>query len=832
MPATITGMVFNDLNHNGKHEIGEPGIPNAFLTLLNTVTDKCTQTFTDANGIYKFSVDTAGNYKIYETVAQAGSCPPTTFTQPSGFSFSNGPRVLDVKVTHSQAHGHGKIEHQDFSHDALDDPLLCTTTMIQFVNTPTQWYNIDIVTGVSTLQGLLNPADNVNAISYNLLDHYIYGYDQTTNHIVRVDSDGNLTQLLPNPTGLPTAGYNVGAFDLAGHLFIMVNDTARFYTVDLTPNSPTFLKLVDPTNGFVEETSNFGTALSATLNVSDWAYNPNDGFLYGVQPSGNTARVMRVNPTTGTVTALTTTLPTLSPAGNSWGAVVMDASGTLYAIYNGNGGVFRFTIAGNTATGIRISTTFPTSFNDAAMCPEALIGPIADISVTKTGAPSPVSPGDEETFTIQVTNNGPDTAENVTLTDIVTAQIESPEYSLNGGVTFLPWPGNLNLGTFVSGASETVLIRGIVAMDTVGELVNTATVESDAEDSDPDNNISTIVVPVAELSADLAVSKSASPNPAQPGEQLTYTILVSNLGPDDAQNVTLTDAVSAEILNPQYSLNGVNFFPWTGSLSLGAFAPGESETVLIRGAVSGNASGAISNTAVVSSTTPDPNPNNNTSTVVVPVGEAADLAVVKSANSAQVSPGGTLTYTVVVSNFGPDAAQNVTLTDVIPADILGAEYSVNGGVTFLPWTGSLNLGAFAPGQSKTILIRGAVSSASSGILTNTAVVSSTTPDPNPENNTSTVVTFLCDARCQAITDLIESVALEEAGLAHILNAEGEKLQAMIAAPGVSADMLLQANRSVQSMASAVALLETILASKLSLFDGCICGNSSAQLETL
>lgn len=61
------------------------------------------------------------------------------------------------------------------------------------------------------------------------------------------------------------------------------------------------------------------------------------------------------------------------------------------------------------------------------------------------------------------------------------------------------------------------------------------------------------------------------------------------------------------------------------------------------------------------------------------------------------------------------------------------------------------------------------------------------------------------------------MALEEAALAHILNAEGEKLQRIIAVPDVEPSVLLRANQSVQSMADAVALLENTLSGKLSLF---------------
>ncbi|MEG1275192.1 MAG: hypothetical protein RSD27_05825, partial [Ruthenibacterium sp.] len=57
-------------------------------------------------------------------------------------------------------------------------------------------------------------------------------------------------------------------------------------------------------------------------------------------------------------------------------------------------------------------------------------------------------------------------------------------------------------------------------------------------------------------------------------------------------------------------------------------------------------------------------------------------------------------------------------------------------------------------------------------------------------------------RSQAIADIIESVALEQTGLSHILNAEGEKIQAVVAAGTV--DEMLQVNKSVQCMIDTVA----------------------------
>ncbi len=73
-------------------------------------------------------------------------------------------------------------------------------------------------------------------------------------------------------------------------------------------------------------------------------------------------------------------------------------------------------------------------------------------------------------------------------------------------------------------------------------------------------------------------------------------------------------------------------------------------------------------------------------------------------------------------------------------------------------------------------------------------------------------------RCQAVTDIIESVALEQAALSHILNAEGEKLQAVIAMQDVTKDDLLAVNKSVRSMVESITRLEMLLQAKLSLFE--------------
>lgn len=88
-----------------------------------------------------------------------------------------------------------------------------------------------------------------------------------------------------------------------------------------------------------------------------------------------------------------------------------------------------------------------------------------------------------------------------------------------------------------------------------------------------------------------------------------------------------------------------------------------------------------------------------------------------------------------------------------------------------------------------------------------------------------VITASSTTRTQAITDVIQSVALEETALSHILNAEGEKIQKVVAMDDATPDVLLAVNKSVESMVNAVSRLEMILQSKLSVFDGCLCAES-------
>ncbi|MEG1703138.1 MAG: DUF3794 domain-containing protein, partial [Niameybacter sp.] len=361
----------------------------------------------------------------------------------------------------------------------------------------------------------------------------------------------------------------------------------------------------------------------------------------------------------------------------------------------------------------------------------------ADISVTKTALPTPMVPGTLATYTLTVKNVGPSVAQTVTLTDAIPTALTSPQYSTDGGTTWQPWAGSLSLGNLAVGASQSILVKGIVDATATTDVANTANVSSPTPDPVPANNTANVNTPVAP-SADLSIVKKVLTSPVVAGQPIEYSLVISNAGPSAAQSAVVADPIVATILSPQYSTDdGSTWQPWTGSLAVGTMAVGATDTILIKGTVAPNATGILDNQATISSQTPDPNTNNNTSDVKAPITTSADVSVTKTINTTPIVAGQTIKYTLVVKNAGPSDAQNVTVTDLLASAITSPEYSLDGGTTWIPWVGTLALNTLAAGAVQNILIQGTVASSATGNLANTVTVASTTPDPNLANNTAT-----------------------------------------------------------------------------------------------
>ena len=335
----------------------------------------------------------------------------------------------------------------------------------------------------------------------------------------------------------------------------------------------------------------------------------------------------------------------------------------------------------NTAT-ISSDTPDPDSNTFTERTP---VNTAADLALTKTGTPSPVFHGQVLTYTVTIRNLGPDPAVDVRLDDTLPAVLLGPEYSLDGGGSWNPWPGSISLGNLAAAQELSILLRGTISQDAEGILENTAAVSSVTPDPDPDNNSDTALVPV-DAAADLAIVKTALPPTVTAGETLTYTLTVSNAGPSAAQDVLIYDSLPAALLDAEFSVDGGSFAPWTSPYQARTLLSGATTVLTIRGTISPSVlSGTLTNMATVSSSTPDPNPNNNTDSVTVDVETSADLSVLKQGASSPAVPGQLFQYAITVRNAGPSDGQGVLLTDAVPSTLLNPQFSVDSGQNWNNW---------------------------------------------------------------------------------------------------------------------------------------------------
>jgi uncharacterized repeat protein (TIGR01451 family) len=291
-------------------------------------------------------------------------------------------------------------------------------------------------------------------------------------------------------------------------------------------------------------------------------------------------------------------------------------------------------------------------FNNSQGAVYIFRGPEADLSLSKVAPLDPVLAGNDLTYAITVTNNGPDDATSVTVTDPLPAELSFVSCSATGGGV-CGGAGNNRMVTFSSlaaGTSATITIEAAVdaAMPDGANVINTASVTSATFDPTSANNSATATTAVINQ-ADLAVTKTVSASAVQVGANVTYLVTVANSGPNSALNATLTDALPAGLTF--VSNSGANGWtcvnPAAGSVgtvtcSITSLASGGSATFAIVASVScGVAPGSvIGNSANVSSGTLDPNPGNNASTAHVTASNPAP-AVIAAVATRLLSPSNT-----------------------------------------------------------------------------------------------------------------------------------------------------------------------------------------------
>jgi uncharacterized repeat protein (TIGR01451 family) len=369
----------------------------------------------------------------------------------------------------------------------------------------------------------------------------------------------------------------------------------------------------------------------------------------------------------------------------------------------------------------------------------------ADLSIVKTAKPTTATPGTNQTYTLTVKNDGPDTANNVRVSDPLPAGLTfvsaSPECTQAAGTVSCAVP------SMATGETRTFTVTTKVASSVKGRLVNTATVASDTPDPKPENNTSTVTVPT-EGKADLSITKTPSVRTVGPNGQVLYTLVVKNTGPSDATGVTVTDTPPAGLtLQSAKGATGTSCAIADNKLTcqVGTLAVGGTTQVLVTAQTTATAVGDLTNKATVTGNEEDPKPEDNTSTTTVnvppPPGTplvqpTADLSIVKTVNARRIRLGQSLTYTVVVTNKGPAAAPNAVVTDTlaVPARNVSIKPSAGKCSGTVPFT--CQLGTLQPGQKVTITVK--LTPTKVGTARNTASVTSPGTDPKTDDNISGV----------------------------------------------------------------------------------------------
>ncbi len=168
----------------------------------------------------------------------------------------------------------------------------------------------------------------------------------------------------------------------------------------------------------------------------------------------------------------------------------------------------------------------------------------ADLSVTNSDIPDPVTQGSPLTYTVTIVNNGPDTVQTVLLTDTMPAGASFNFATINQGSCGIAFPLlACQLGSINSGGSVVLTIR--MTPNSPGTITNHAVATTATTDPNIANNSASQDTTVIALQADLSVTNSDTPDPVTQGSPLTYTVTIVNNGPDTAQTVLLTDTLPA-----------------------------------------------------------------------------------------------------------------------------------------------------------------------------------------------------------------------------------------------------------------------------------------------
>ncbi|WP_152286269.1 PKD domain-containing protein [Flavicella marina] len=381
----------------------------------------------------------------------------------------------------------------------------------------------------------------------------------------------------------------------------------------------------------------------------------------------------------------------------------------------------------NTTTAAVGDQTDPTDTGDV-LSADIHIDNATDIVLSKKVNNSLPNEGDAIIYTIEVTNNGIIDATNLVITDVLDPGLVYVSGVATEGVWNFPtW----TLTTLGAGVTETLLVQVVVATGTSGQtLTNTISNTQDQLDNNatPDDDNESVVV----SAVDLVTVKTVNNDTPQEGDIVTYSLVVTNNGPNAATNVTVIDKLPNGVTYISDDRSGF-YDPATGVWYIGYLANGSTANINIHASVdNGTAGSSVENiaTAAIGDQT-DTSTVGDVLNAIIYVDNETDIVLSKVVDNANPNGGDKINYTIVVENKGPIEATNIVITDVLPSGLtLLSSIPSSGVYSNSEW----KMSALSVGEQETLILEVLVSDTADGmVLTNTI---SNTQDQFDNNNTA------------------------------------------------------------------------------------------------
>jgi uncharacterized repeat protein (TIGR01451 family) len=232
--------------------------------------------------------------------------------------------------------------------------------------------------------------------------------------------------------------------------------------------------------------------------------------------------------------------------------------------------------------------------------------PICDVEISKVVSDKEVYVGETVVWTIKIKNNGPSTAKNVKVSDLLPKGLKLLDAKVNKG-SFNMETCVWTIKSLAKGDGATIKLTTKVGRE--GYITNPAIVETTTKETDYDNNRANDTVKGIPI-VDLELKKTADKELYKKGEKMYWTITVINHGPSTARDVVVHDTLPSGVKFLSFKASKGSYDPTTGKWDIGELAKGESATIVIYCNVTAE-KGTITNYAYVTTSTHESNPDNN-----------------------------------------------------------------------------------------------------------------------------------------------------------------------------------------------------------------------------